>query len=332
MLSVLLPNYNNGPFLKDCLDSVFNQSFQDFVVYFVDDCSTDNSLEIAARYEGEKLVIIKKPFNSGIVDTLNAGLERVRSKYFIRMDGDDICAPDRFEKLVAFMEINPDIDVCTSNIRTFGLSEELVSYEKDVLQNKANLIFSHTIGHPSSIFRTRVLKDSGISYKNDYWRMEDYQLFYRLKDIAKYSCLPEPLYFYRRGEYNLNEEIRQRKVGEFKRFYRMIFEDMEFDFSDDDVATHVELAGYDRTTKPFSVYKDHARKILRANQKKMIFPQKQLAICLDRALTKMCFWQIDLSRLSFSELLPFAWKDRNLFRYYFAKKRSRQRVKPAATN
>ncbi|MBK9590970.1 MAG: glycosyltransferase family 2 protein [Crocinitomicaceae bacterium] len=54
ILSVLLPNFNNAPFLRQCLDSVYNQSFQDFVIYFIDDCSTDDSIEIAVSYPQEK--------------------------------------------------------------------------------------------------------------------------------------------------------------------------------------------------------------------------------------------------------------------------------------
>jgi glycosyltransferase involved in cell wall biosynthesis len=320
LLSVLLPNYNNGPYLKECLDSLFNQTFTDFKIFFVDDCSTDNSVEIAESYKSDKLVIIRKDKNSGIVDALNAGLEHTRSKYFVRMDGDDISRPDRFEKLVSFMENNPSIDICTSNIQTFGLVSEITRFEKDVQQNKANLIFCHTIGHPSSIFRTRVLTDNGIRYKNDFWRMEDYQLFYRLKNLANCTCLDEELYLYRRGEYNVNEEIKQKKVGEFRRFYAGIFDELKFNYSENDMLLHLELGGVTLATRSLGEYKSHVKKILAANASTHVFPQRELKICFQRSLERISFWLIDLRKITFFELFPLAFRNGNLLKYYFLKK------------
>ncbi|MBK6526920.1 MAG: glycosyltransferase family 2 protein [Crocinitomicaceae bacterium] len=103
-LSVLLPNFNNAPYLRECLNSLYNQTFQDFVIYFVDDCSTDDSIEIALSYPQNKMIILRKDKNSGIVDTLNLGLDQITSKYFIRMDGDDRSHLERFEKMVGYME------------------------------------------------------------------------------------------------------------------------------------------------------------------------------------------------------------------------------------
>src|SRR5882757_5790861 len=108
-ITVLMPNYNNEPFLKDAIDSVLNQTFTNFVFIIVDDGSTDRSVEIIKSYADKRIVFIEKENNSGIVDTLNIGLAQITSTYFIRMDGDDISTNDRFSILYQFMESNPDI-------------------------------------------------------------------------------------------------------------------------------------------------------------------------------------------------------------------------------
>ena len=59
-VSVLMPNYNNGPYIKEALDSLFNQTYTDFIIYFVDDCSTDNSISIASMYDASRIRIIQK--------------------------------------------------------------------------------------------------------------------------------------------------------------------------------------------------------------------------------------------------------------------------------
>ncbi|MBK9193318.1 MAG: glycosyltransferase family 2 protein [Crocinitomicaceae bacterium] len=59
LVSVLLPNYNNAPYLRECLDSLRDQTFKDFTLVFVDDCSTDGSVEILNEYKELKLHVIK---------------------------------------------------------------------------------------------------------------------------------------------------------------------------------------------------------------------------------------------------------------------------------
>lgn len=320
VLSVLLPNFNNAPYLKECIDSILAQTFQDFEVFFIDDCSTDNSIEVVESYRSSKIRLLRKSKNSGIVDTLNMGLEQITSKYFIRMDGDDINAPQRFEKLVAYMETHPEIGVCTSDIQTFGIENEVIRYEKNSLQNKANLIFSHTIGHSSSIFRTCVLKENGIRYKNDYWRMEDYQLFFSLMGMTDFSCLSEVLYYYRRGEYNLNDEIRTKKLGEFKRFYGNVFKEMKYLYKESDLRIHAELAAVTLPSHNLNIYKKHIQDLLEANKVSTVFPQDELKLRLNKALRDMCFWQVDVKMISLIELMKYSFRYKNLFRYYLAKK------------
>ena len=81
LISVLLPNYNNASYLKEAIDSILNQTFQDFELLIVDDGSSDNSIEIIRSYSDSRIKLIEKSSNSGIVDTLNIGLDNIHSKY-----------------------------------------------------------------------------------------------------------------------------------------------------------------------------------------------------------------------------------------------------------
>lgn len=322
-ISVLFPNYNNGPFLKEALDSVFAQSYQNFEIIFVDDCSSDNGVEIAKSYNDERIKIFQKDTNSGIVDTMNLGLEHIDTEYFIRMDGDDISTPDRFEKLVAFMEANPKIGICSSAIKTFGAINEVMKYEKDPEMNKANLIFGHSIGHASSIFRTAVFKDNGITYVDRFWRMEDYYLFYQLRNHANSTAIDDELYLYRREDYNYNEEIMEKKRKEFYRFYEMVLEEMGIDFTDQDVKTHIQLSLREQPSMSYSDYKAHIEKLLEANQRSNSFPQNGLKRVMDKYISKLLPKLIDKKAVGFFQLVPQFSKNKGLFRYYCAKKLGR---------
>jgi len=317
LVTVLLPNYNNEKFLKECLDSLYNQSFQDFVIYFVDDCSTDQSVAIAKSYPTEKIEITLKESNTGIVDTLNVGLAKIKSKYFIRMDGDDISHPDRFKILVDFMETNQEFGVCSSAIETFGVKKEVWKYQSNPEVNKANLIFGHSVGHASSIFRTDVLTKNKIVYLNRFWRMEDYDLFYRLKDITLTTAIADVLYYYRQDDYNYNPELFARMSLEYKKFYEMVLKDLLDNMSEREIEIHLELAGKKVATKKLEFYQRHISKILDSNNTKNIYPQVELKAVLEEKLVKIVYVLIDSKKLKLSELGQFSFKNKFKFGRYF---------------
>lgn len=319
-ISVLLPNYNNGPYLKEALDSVFAQTYQNFIIYFIDDCSTDNSVAIAELYQGERLIIVKKEQNSGIVDTMNIALDLIDTEFYIRMDGDDISTPERFERLIEFMETHTEIGVCTSYIKTFGIEESVWEFGIDPLMNRANLIFGHSIGHASSIFRTKTLKENNISYVDRFWRMEDYYLFYQLKDLTLTTAIPEVFYLYRRENYNTNSEIEQRKAGEFRKFIAMVLTDLGIEPNDIRIALHLQLNNRENPTFSLADYKSYLALLLRANKKAQCYPKLELERILTAYFKKMIYRLIDQKNITFIEILRQSIKDRTLLRYYLGKR------------
>lgn len=319
-LTVLLPNYNNGPYLKECMESLLNQTFQNFVIFFVDDCSTDNSIEEVEKFDDSRIKLFRKEKQSGIVDTLNHGLKEVETPYFIRMDGDDIATPERFEIMVNFMKENPDIDVCGSSIKAFGTRNELQTYGSSSAENKARLIFGHAIGHASCIFRTGTLKKHGVLYQDNFWRLEDYDLFYRIKDIAKTTSVKDVLYLYRQEHYNLNPEIEKRKKQEYIRLYKRILMDLSEEFNDEDVQIHLELARKDTAAHDLNAYKSHVQKIIRANDQKKNFPANELNQVLNEYLDQLIFRLIENKKIGLVRTFMMGLKNPAILRYYFGRR------------
>lgn len=321
ILSVLLPNYNNADYLNECIDSLLNQTFSDFLIYFVDDCSTDNSLELIRKYTDPRICVIEKSKNSGIVDTLNIGLEKITSKYTVRMDGDDMATPDRFEKLVSYMEQHAEFDVCGSAIQTFGVTNNLIRYGNSTNENKAKLLFGHGLGHASCIFRTQTLKKNNITYQDNYWRLEDYDLFYRLKDIANTTSIEDPLYLYRQEEYNTNAALEERKNGEYLRFYEMVLNDMSEEFTAKDAEIHLELSRRATPSKTINIYQNHVNKLKALNNGS--YPEVELNHVLQEQLSKLTYKLIDNKKISLIAILKRSRYDKRVLRYalsrYFKK-------------
>lgn len=320
LVAVLLPNYNNAPYLKEALDSLFAQTFQDFEIIFVDDCSTDDSIKVARSYNDSRLKIFENDQNLGIVGTMNRGLEEIKSKYIIRMDGDDISTPDRFEKLVNFMEKHSEIGVCSSSIQTFGEDTTLLEFEQDPKKNKANLIFGHSIGHASSIFRSGLFFENNLRYEDVFWRMEDYLLFYRLKDLTLTTCIPDVLYLYRKGEYNASHEIMDKKRKEFYRFYQFIFDEMGYKCTDREAKLHVQLSRREEPSEQYELYREHIDRLILTNQKSGIFPADEFRLRLEQALDSLTFKLIDLGKISFRDVFKLNKQRKGLVKYYLRRK------------
>ena len=107
MISVIMSVYNDSKYLKDSIDSILNQTFKEFELIIVDDCSTDNSLEIIKEYalKDNRVKIIENNKNLGLAVSLNKAWKEAKYDYIARIDGDDICLLDRFEKQMNYLVI-----------------------------------------------------------------------------------------------------------------------------------------------------------------------------------------------------------------------------------
>lgn len=87
--SIIVPIYNTEKYLDKCIQSILNQTLQDYEVLLIDDCSTDNSLEIAGNYESERIRVLRNKTNSGLSATRNVGIRNASGDYLVFLDSDD---------------------------------------------------------------------------------------------------------------------------------------------------------------------------------------------------------------------------------------------------
>ena len=142
-VSVILPAYNAEAYLKEAIDSILNQTFPDFQLIVINDCSTDGTEEIIRQYADPRLVPVKNEKNLGIAATLNRGLSLAQGDYIARMDADDISLPHRLERQVAYLDAHPDIAVLGTNVETFDENGPLCTgwSSTDPAQMKADLLW-----------------------------------------------------------------------------------------------------------------------------------------------------------------------------------------------
>lgn len=195
-ISVVMPVYNCGLYIKEAIDSILNQSFADFEFLIIDDCSTDDTVGIIKTYEDSRIKLIQKSVNRGISDSLNLGIRIAKGYYIARMDGDDISYLDRFMKQIAFLDANRDVILCGSSVSIIG-SKTSINYPEDHKAMKVEFLRQNCVMHPTVMFR----KDSIVKFNFFYNPLkepaEDYDLWLRLLQKGKLHNIPENLLAYR---------------------------------------------------------------------------------------------------------------------------------------
>ncbi|HSH67691.1 MAG TPA: glycosyltransferase family A protein [Bacteroidia bacterium] len=302
-ISVLMPNYNNAPFLKEAIDSILNQTFKDFIFIIVDDASTDDSVSIIKSYKDKRILLIEKKNNSGIVDTLNIGLLHVTTKYMVRMDGDDISTLDRLELLYRFMESNPQVDICGSQMMFMGKTTTgTTSFFTDNDLMKAQLICLTPFCHASIILKTHLLKSHQLFYRNDFPFMEDYDLFYQLKKTAHFATIDKVLYHYRVLSHNSTVKNYDTRNKRYRDFYKCILQNLDIPANEKNISLHLEF--FITPTLSFSLgeYKQWTELLISQNTKKNLFPHEALKIIIEKRWQHLFF---KIADLNFSYIISY---------------------------
>ena len=106
LASIIMPAYNSARFIRESIDSVLAQTYTEWELLIVDDCSTDNTKEVVQSYSDERIHYFCNEKNCGAAVTRNRALQQAKSRYIAFLDSDDLWTPDKLEKQIAFMQQN----------------------------------------------------------------------------------------------------------------------------------------------------------------------------------------------------------------------------------
>lgn len=106
LVSIIMPSYNTAPYIKETIQSVLDQTYQNWELIIVDDCSTDNVDEFVASIKDERIRYFKNEKNSGAAVSRNRALREAKGRWIAFLDSDDLWMPEKLEKQISFMEKN----------------------------------------------------------------------------------------------------------------------------------------------------------------------------------------------------------------------------------
>ncbi|KAA9332272.1 glycosyltransferase family 2 protein [Hymenobacter busanensis] len=197
LVSVVLPVYNVASYIESTVASVLAQTFENFELLVLDDCSTDNTVALIEQITDPRVRLIQNERNLGRAGTDNAALPHVRGEFIAKMDGDDVCHPERLARQVAFLQAHPEVDVVGGWMQNFGASNYLNRYPERPDDARVFTLFGLPVGNPTVMLRTRLLRHDGMHYNAALRQTEDYDFFARYAERLRVATLPEALINYR---------------------------------------------------------------------------------------------------------------------------------------
>lgn len=198
IISIITPSHNSAQFISETIQSVLTQSFSDWELIIVDDCSTDNSVDVIQSFveQDSRIKLIQLSKNSGAAVARNSAIEAAQGRYIAFLDSDDLWLPDKLEKQLAFMQAN-------------NYPFTFAAYDK---VDENGQVFGH-IGVPDKVAYSDLLKMCSIGcltamYDTQYFGKVTMPLIRKRQDLGLWLKLLKKTDY----AYGFNETVAQYRV------------------------------------------------------------------------------------------------------------------------
>lgn len=220
-VSIIMGIYNCELTLKESIESIINQTYTNWELIMCDDCSNDNTFNIAKEYQDkypDKIKLIKNKENITLGPTLNRCIELVGGKYIARQDGDDLSVYNRLEKQIKFLEENNKFDLVSTAMSVFDEQGEYGIRKLKAKPEGKDLMKGSVFAHATVVMKREVMKSlKGYSEELNKKQVEDYELWFRFfeKGYRGY-CLEDVLYKVREDRDAYKRKSIKRRVNEVR--------------------------------------------------------------------------------------------------------------------
>lgn len=236
-VTVLMPVYNAGRFLRAAIESILNQTFDNYEFLIINDASTDMSRSVISSYKDERIRLVDNERNLGLAGTLNKGLRLASAEIIARHDADDIAHPRRLEEQLQFLRQRGDVVLVGSQS---WVIDENGNYSRIVLGKPCedrsirwDLLFDNSFIHSTVMFRKDVIFNKLGGYDESFVFCQDYELWSRVASGYRLFNLPARLMLYRTHPDSMTERMREISALEN---HRIIQRSMNEFFCDDRVS------------------------------------------------------------------------------------------------
>ncbi|MBL7950714.1 MAG: glycosyltransferase family 2 protein [Flavobacteriales bacterium] len=283
-VSVLMTLYDKGPFVEAAVRSVLEGTYADIEVLVVDDASTDDGPARVQAIGDPRVRLLRAARNGGRASAANRGYEAARGTYIAVLDADDLAAPERIAEQVAFMDTHPEVGVCGSAARSFGVYDAVSHWPLTDEECRGRMFFSDPVLYGTSMLRCSVLREHGLR-SDPSWLLpaEDYLFLLKWAQHTGFANLSSVLTHYRIGEQN--QRHGRDPVSDRAAVCRAVFTWFGISAGEEQLRLHLLLYKLSRVpiTRADIVALDQWRiGLLRMNAQRGLFPPVHFARELQR--------------------------------------------------
>ncbi|MEQ8712805.1 MAG: glycosyltransferase family A protein [Cyclobacteriaceae bacterium] len=196
-ISVIMPAFNAEPYIGEAISSILRQDFADFELIILNDGSEDDTLGVIHSFSDRRIVLINSDVNRGLVSQLNHGLKVANAPIIARMDADDTCHESRLRLQYNYLLGHPEVGFCATYTRKIGTEKGLIKTFEHDTQLRFAMLFGTPIHHGAVMMRKDVLVKHGLTYRQNAYPSEDYDLWIRMMRFTKLHVIPKTLSNYR---------------------------------------------------------------------------------------------------------------------------------------
>lgn len=207
LISIVLPVYNGAEHLATSIESVINQTYQNWELIIVNDCSTDDTLKIALNYQKNdaRIRVLSNETNLKLPKTLNVGFAEAKGDYYTWTSDDNMYMPNALCRLSQELDSDSSCVMAYSNMTEIDADgKELGTYKRS---SPENIVVGNVFG-ASFIYRAETAKQIG-EYDANLFLAEDYDYWIRIYCVGKIKHIDESLYYYRRHAGSLTETKKE---------------------------------------------------------------------------------------------------------------------------
>ena len=198
ILTIALPVFNGGPALRLAVQSIRNQSFEDWELLIIDDGSTDGGTEFLRNQNDPRIKLFRDGHNKGLGARLNEAIQMARGGYFARMDQDDVSHPERFSRQIDFLQANLSVDLLGTRCVTMNEQGRITGVLPSASTHEeicARPWLGIYLPHPTWAAKTDWFRKNPYRSPAPYY-CEDQELLLRASTTSRYHAIPEYLLAY----------------------------------------------------------------------------------------------------------------------------------------
>ena len=210
LVSVIMPSWNTADFIAESIRSVIAQTYTDWELIIVDDCSADNTDEVVASFHDSRIRYFKNEKNSGAALTRNRALREARGEWIAFLDSDDLWEPEKLERQIAFMKKNGYVFSYHEYMKIDEQSKPLGIYVSGPERVTRRKMYNY--GYPGCLTFMYNAKKFGLIQIKDIKKNNDYAILLKLCKKADCYLLPENLAKYRIRKRSISHDKLSKKL------------------------------------------------------------------------------------------------------------------------